>query len=290
MSYCFFHRSSHISRVHRAQHTYSYAIYQRIRRELSNLLIRLTRAAGNIERPNRASSRSRYIVETGRQQGFAIPTPRLITGTHRKPRLLVPTSTIMDNTHTDNSGPSRQDDPDPEHGSTPEDILMPIVFSYVYNAYSKVAYNHLKVKHGIPSQVLRQSLRSNTNPEVNDLYHAILDAMMEDEADVLKLGDSRCANCGRVSGAGEGWTVWFTHAASAKLFGLIHTWVYFVCGHLCDRMAVWVMLGSGPPGHGISWFWPNLETVIMWRDFNRGVRDTDDSAPKVPGIVVTQGD
>ena len=160
----------------------------------------------------------------------------------------------MDDTHADNSSPSRQDAQDPKQGSTPEDILRPVVFSYVYNAYSKLADNHLKSKHGIPSQVLKQSLGSNTSPQVNDLYHAILDAMMEDEADVLKLGESRCSNCGRVSGAGWGWTIWFTHAASAHLFGFIHTWVYFVCGHMCDRAAVLVTLCSGPPGHGSSGF------------------------------------
>ena len=83
--------------------------------------------------------------------------------------------------------------------------------------------------------------------------------MSLDEHGVLKMSDNRCATCGQIAQAGNGWTVWFTHAASARLAHFVHTWVYFVCGHRCDRVAVWGMIGLGPPGHGVDYFWPNVE-------------------------------
>ena len=193
----------------------------------------------------------------------------------------------MDDSHTHNSGPSRQRNPDPDKDSTPVDILRPIIFSYVFNATSWRTYVYHKSKHGIPSRVLRQSLGSQLSPKVNDLFHAILDAMSSDEADVLKLSDNRCVWCGQIPRAGVGWTIWFTHAANARFNSWIHTWVYFVCGHECDRAVVWGMIDLGPPGHGVGYFWPHLETVVMWRVFRGGVQDTDNQAAKIPDIVVT---
>lgn len=176
---------------------------------------------------------------------------------------------------------------DPELDSTPVDTLRPISFTYAFNALSSLTATHHKSKHWIPSRVLKQSLGSNLSPEVNDLFHAILDAMILDEAEVLKMSDNRCVACGQIPRAGVGRTIWFTHSPSARPYGFIHTWVYLVCGHECDMAMVWGMIRSGPPGHGVEYYWPDLETVVMWRAFNVGA---DDSAAKIPSIVVTKGD